>query len=41
MKKSDLKNGMIVKLRDDSLMVVLDNRLVEVDIHLNLNNYSE
>ena len=41
MKKSDLKNGMIVKLRDDSLMVVLDNRLVEVDIHLNLNNYSD
>ena len=41
MKKSDLKNGMIVKLRDDSLMVVLDNRLVEVDIHLNLNNYND
>ena len=41
MKKSDLKNGMVVKLRDDSLMVVLDNRLVEVDIHLNLNNYND
>lgn len=39
--KSELKNGMIVKLRDDSLMVVLDNRLVEVDVHLNLNNYSD
>lgn len=41
MKKSDLKNGMIVKLRDDSLMMVVDNRLVEVTVNLNLNNYSD
>ena len=41
MTKSDLRNGMVVKLRDDSLMMVVDNRLVEVDAHFNLNNYSD
>lgn len=39
--KSELKNGMIVKLRDDSLMVVLDNRLIEVDSNLSLSDYSD
>ena len=41
MKKSDLKNGMIVKLRDDSLMVVVDNMLIEINSNLSLSDYSD
>ena len=41
MKKTGLKNGMIVKLRDDSLMMVVDKMLVEINSNLNLNDYSD
>ena len=41
MKKSDLKNGMVVKLRDDSLMMVVDNMLIEIGSNLSLSDYSD
>lgn len=41
MKKSDLKNGMVVKLRDDSLMMVVDKMLIEINSNLSLNDYSD
>ena len=41
MKKSDLKNGMVVKLRDDSLMMVVDNMLIEINSNLSLSDYSD
>ena len=38
---SDLKDGMIVKLRDDSLMMVVDNMLIEINSNLSLSDYSD
>lgn len=39
--KSELRNGMVVKLRDDTLMMVVDKMLIEIDTNLSLNDYSD
>lgn len=40
MKKSDLKSNMVVKLRDSSLMMVVNEMLVEKDCNLPLNKFN-
>ena len=40
MTKSDLRNGMVVKLRDGSLMMVVNEMLVEKDCNLSLNKFN-
>lgn len=39
MKKSDLKSGMVVKIQDESLYLVVGDKLIGVDGHLNLSSY--
>lgn len=41
MKKSDLKNGMIVQYREGILRMVIEGRLVGLDGHSTLENYDE
>ena len=41
MKKSDLKNGMIVKTRNCNLYIVLNNSLISKRGYMNLNFYTE
>ena len=41
MKKSNLSNGAVVKFREGSLMMVLDEMLVGVDTNLSLNDYND
>lgn len=40
MKKTDLKPNMVVKLRDSSLMMVVNEMLVEKDCNLSLNRFN-
>ena len=41
MKKSDLKNQMVVRLRDGTMMIVVDDRLIGSETFADLNNYSD
>jgi hypothetical protein len=41
MKKSDLKMGMVVELRDNTLMMVVNDMLVDVECNLELSGYGE
>lgn len=41
MKKSDLKTNMVVELRDGTLMMIMNNMLVDVECNLELSGYHQ